>query len=138
MLEIFKSYNDLCLEIEVLKEQIQLTQNSLEYWFGVKLNNPYSSGIPFGSNGVYRFGVNTGLIQAEKTIGALNKQNERLEQLENAKKRVEELLNQFKGLEYQIARMKYVEGKSLKEIAEELDYTYEYIRAVMSRMKKIM
>jgi hypothetical protein len=138
MLEIFKSYNDLCLEIEVLKEQIQLTQNSLEYWFGIKLNNPYSSGIPFSSNGVHRFGAVTGLIQAEKTIDALNKQNERLEQLETAKKRIEELLSQFQSLEYEIAFKRYVEGKSLKEIASELNKSYDYIRELMSKMKKVI
>jgi DNA-directed RNA polymerase specialized sigma subunit len=34
----------------------------------------------------------------------------------------------FKGIEQHILRMKYVEGLTLKEIASELGYAYEYIR----------
>jgi hypothetical protein len=136
MLEIFVTYNDLCLNIDLLKEQIRLAEGDLEYWFGIKLNDRFFNGIPFGSDGVYKFGANTGLIQAEKTIDSLNKMNEKLEQMENARIRIKDLLSQFKGIEHKVAYKRYVEGKNLKEIAAELDYSYDYIREIMSRIKK--
>jgi hypothetical protein len=137
MLEIFETYNDILLEIEVIQEQIKLTENGLRYWFGIKLNPEYrTAGIPFGAPGTHRFGAMAGLIQAEKSIDALNKLNERLEQLEKAKKRIDQITSQFDGLEYKIAYSRYVEGKTLKESAEDLDKSYDYIREVMSRMKR--
>jgi hypothetical protein len=137
MLEIFETYNDILLEIDIIQEQIKLTENGLRYWFGIKLNPEIkSAGIPFGAPGTHRFGAIAGLIQADKTIESLNGLNERLEQLERAKKRIDDLVRQFDGLEYKISYKRYVEGKTLKETADELGYSYDYIREVMSRMKK--
>lgn len=42
----------------------------------------------------------------------------------------------FKGIEQHILRMKYVEGLTLKEIASELGYAYEYIRKKHSMILK--
>jgi hypothetical protein len=136
MLEIFKTYNDILLEIEVIKEQIKLTENGLKYWFGVHLSNPYRDGIPLGGYGSYRFGATAGLIQADKTIESLNGLNERLEQLERAKKRIDALISQFDGLEYKIMYKRYVEGKTLNEIAEELGYSHDRIRHIHASIKK--
>lgn len=37
------------------------------------------------------------------------------------------LINTFKGLEHKIAYLKYVEGMTLEKIAEELNYSSQYI-----------
>lgn len=42
----------------------------------------------------------------------------------------------FKGIEQHILRMKYVEGLTLQEIADELGYTYQYIRKRHSAILK--
>lgn len=42
----------------------------------------------------------------------------------------------FKGIEQHILRMKYVEGLTLQEIADELGYTYQYIRKHHSAILK--
>lgn len=136
MLNTFILYNDLCLEIEVLKEQIKLTGSELEYWFGIKFDDSYGDGIPLGAIGVNKFGVVAALDQTERKVKSLNKLRDRLEKLEQSKEKIESLLKNVKGLEYKIARLRYVEGKSLKEISEELGYSYDYIREVMSRMRK--
>ncbi|EPC30996.1 phage protein [Lacticaseibacillus paracasei subsp. paracasei Lpp223] len=39
------------------------------------------------------------------------------------------LIDSFSGYENQILKMKYVQGKSLEEIAAELGYSYETVRA---------
>lgn len=46
----------------------------------------------------------------------------------NLKHDLIELVYTFKGLDQHIMRMKYVEGLTLKEIANELGYGYTYIR----------
>lgn len=135
MLDTFIHYNDLCLEIEVIKEQIKLTGSELEYWFGVKINGTEGDGIPLGSWGSFKYGANTSLDQAQSKINSINKLRERLEKLEQSKEKIDKLLTNFKGLEYKIAYHKYVEGRTLKETAEELGYSYDYVREVMSRMR---
>lgn len=52
------------------------------------------------------------------------------------KKETEVKINQLEGLNYQIARMKYMENKSYKEIAEELGKSYWYLRNVDSLIVK--
>lgn len=136
MLGTFVLYNDLCVEIEVLKEQIKLTGYEIEYWLGIKMNDVYFNGIPLGAYGVHRFGVNTALGQAEEKVNTLNKLRERLDNLEQYKKNIETLLSKLEKLEYKVAYMRYVEGKSLKEISEELRYNYDYIRQIMQKLKR--
>src|SRR5690606_25318441 len=135
-LEVFYNYNDLCVEIEVAKEQIKLTEYELEYWFGIRMNDNELSGIPLAAKGVDRFGVNTALEQAEDKIRSLNKLRDRLDKLDKTRIKIETLLSNFRGLEYKIAYMGFVEGKSLREVSDELGYSYDYIREVMSKMRK--
>lgn len=37
------------------------------------------------------------------------------------------MINRFKGLDNKILKMKYIEGMSLKDISEELNYSYQHI-----------
>lgn len=41
--------------------------------------------------------------------------------------KLKKLINTFKGLEHKIAYLKYVEGMTLEKIAEELNYSLQYI-----------
>jgi DNA-directed RNA polymerase specialized sigma subunit len=129
LLEIFVHYNDLCLEIEILHEQIELTEKEVKFW--------YSAGsIPLGSYGAFKYGANTALNQSEKKIKYLNRLKERLELLEEAKKKIDAAMNQFEGLDYKVAKMRYLDGMTLKQIASELGFSYAYIREVMSKLRK--
>ncbi|EOP94817.1 phage protein [Bacillus cereus HuB4-4] len=62
------------------------------------------------------------------------KVEERLEAIEyelahkmNDMYKLKKLINTFKGLEHRIAYLKYVEGMTLEKIAEELNYSPQYI-----------
>lgn len=46
------------------------------------------------------------------------------------------LINTFKGLENQILKMKYVEGKSLETVAEELNYSHGHIRQKHAELRR--
>jgi hypothetical protein len=76
------------------------------------------------------------LEQSERKIKAFHKLKDRLEQLEESKKKIDLWMNDLKGLDYKVAKMKYVDGKNLKQISAELGYSYIYIREVMGRIRK--
>lgn len=120
-----KSYSDLLTEIEIVKDQIELTESELEFWYGI---NQDGNGIPLGGKGSHKYGANTSVIQAKKKQKSLDKLNKRLKGLEYAKVRQDMLLEKFEGLEYKIAYLRIVENKSHKEIAVELNFTEQYIR----------
>lgn len=68
---------------------------------------------------------------------------EALDKLENELKFKEEmkaslilLINTFKGKENKILKMKYVDGKSLEDVAEELNYSSGYIRQKHAELRK--
>lgn len=126
-MDIMKNYADLLTEIDVIKEQIKLTEEELDYWFGRR--------IPLGSAGVHRHGAETALIQTQKKIAALKKLNARLKDYEQSANRQTELINRFCGLEYRIAYKRYVENKTLKEIAKELGYSHQYVKEISSKSK---
>ena len=46
------------------------------------------------------------------------------------------MIERFKGLDNQILKMKYMDGMTLREIAEELNYSYSYIMAKHASMVK--
>lgn len=46
------------------------------------------------------------------------------------------LVNTFKGVESQILKKKYVEGKTLDMIAEELNYSHSHIKAKHAELKR--
>ena len=50
-----------------------------------------------------------------------------LAEKEQAMKSLVMLIDRFKGLDNQILKMKYIEGLTLKEIAEKLIYNYQHI-----------
>ncbi len=132
-MEIMQSYSDLLTEIAIVKEQIELVQRELKYWFGVDVQ--LGSGIPLGGAGSGKFGANTSLIQGDKKIMVLRKLQKRLKDLEYAKTRIDILIEQFEGLDYKIAYLRLVKHLSHKEIAEELEYTEQYIRKRWSRIR---
>lgn len=46
------------------------------------------------------------------------------------------LINTFKGNENQILKKKYVEGKTLEVIAEEMNYSHSYVRSRHAELKR--
>ena len=118
----FQIYDDLILEIEILKEQIRSAEAERDQW--------WVDGKLFDT------------VSLDNAAGRVDRLNEKIEymqeQLDIKMARVERLkerLMQFKGLEYKIYYMRYVECKTLKEIAEELNYNYGYVRRLACQMK---
>ncbi|CDQ22587.1 hypothetical protein [Halobacillus karajensis] len=133
-MELMKNYSDLLTEIECIKQEIRLTEREFEYWSGIRMHDKESDGIPLGTMKHHK--VSTQLTQIEKKRIALNRLNERLEYHEKYKERMDKLMQQFNGLEYKVAYKKWVEMKKLKEIAEELGYSEQYIKEISAKLSK--
>lgn len=70
-------------------------------------------------------------LTAESDGARLEERIERIKKELNIKQTEREnflkLVSKFKGLDNQLLRMKYIEGMTLEEIAEELNYSWSYI-----------
>ncbi|WP_108669539.1 hypothetical protein [Peribacillus acanthi] len=119
----FQIYNDLLLDIEILQEQIEMADKERMQWYiGGRLFNT----VPM-DNAIARF---------DKLSDKIEKMQETLLIKIAARNRIVEQLEQYAGLEYKVFYMRFVQCKSLKEIAEELQYSYDYIKEVSSRIGK--
>ena len=140
-MDIMKSYNDICKEIEMWEEMLKSYHDQVnalnklgKIWGptdvrGVDYSNPQVQGS--GQIGFETFLKMLRNIQ-EKQMICLNT----LKELEKTKKEVENSISSLDGLDKKIMYMKTIQGKTLKEIAAELGYSYQYIREVAARTYK--
>lgn len=122
----------LSLEYEIadLLLAIQINKNELKRW----------------SN--YKDGSNGNLAKHHTFLTALRKQGElkevinelqkMLQEKEDKKKEIIELVDKFKGLDQQILKLKYIKGMTLVAIADELNYSYQYIKNKHAEIMKII
>ena len=118
----FQIYGDLVLDIEILKEQIELAKaEQKQWWLGGRLVNT----VP--------------LNNAAERVDKLSEKIERMEEeLELKIKRTEHLqkqLQQYQGLDYKVFYKRYIEGKTLVQVADELGYSYQYIKEIAVKVK---
>lgn len=122
MYEWLKDYQKLEEDIVYLEFELSRNKKELKRWvqgdlYDVKLNEK-----SIASN-------------LEETIFALEYElAHKMNDLYDAKK----LISTFKGLENQILYKKYVEGKTLAEIALELNYSYNYIKSKHAEIARII
>ncbi|MDF2902383.1 MAG: hypothetical protein K0S25_21 [Bacillus sp. (in: firmicutes)] len=123
MLDTFILYNDLCLEIDVIEEQIKLAEAEREQWW---IGGRLFDSVPM-NNAAERFDKLTDKIERMETLVKKKKE---------VKAKIEKLMNQYEEMPRKVAYMKFVQGKTLKEIAIELNYNYDYVREIFSKMKR--
>lgn len=126
-MEVIKNYVDLCRKIEIIETQLFQVDIDLDYWFG-------KGKMPFTGTGADDFGVIAAIDKIQVYHDKKHRLQKMLEFYQGIKQETEEKINQLEGLQYQIARMKYMENKSYKQIAEELGKSYGYIRNIASRI----
>ena len=123
IIELYRSYNDLCGEIAWLEDQIAFTTKEQEdWWIGGRLFHT----VPM-ENAAARY---------DKLEEKLVRMRKALRIIRAHKAKVDELILYFDSLEHQIAYLKYCKGKTYQEIADELGYTYQYVRLLHSKMKR--
>lgn len=131
-MEMMKDYTDLVRVIEILKAQIELVDNDLRYWLGENEDHP------LWSKGAEAYGLDIAAQRSDKVHERKRNLEKQLEFYEEIREEILTNINKLEGLPYQIARMRFIEGKSYQEIAVELDYSYGYIRNIVSKSDKEM
>ncbi|MEK4565203.1 sigma factor-like helix-turn-helix DNA-binding protein [Alkalihalobacillus sp. FSL R5-0424] len=119
---IFQSYNETIKQISVLDDLIEVTETEQQnWWIGGKLFNK----VPMdnAAERVDRLTERLELMRAERNV------------LIDRTVVIAEKLRELDGIEYQVGYKRYVEGKTLQQIADELERSHEHIRKISSRIK---
>lgn len=107
-----KDYQDLEDQILFLKWNLNKSKLELSRWI-------------YGDLSDVRLEKNSRSSSLEKKILIVEQEIERLQEQQ---KEMLAIIQSFKGVENDIVRMKYIEGLTLEQIAEEIDYNPSYIR----------
>lgn len=139
MIDWRTTYGDLCNEIEILsirassiRAELEIIKRSMSTPPRAKLVATYS-GMPNGS----------GTLSFERLCSQFFVLQTKLDEVEDvlslkreACARMELRMADFKGLEYQVVVMRDVQRKPLTEIADELGYSYDWIRKISSKIER--
>lgn len=110
--EWLKDYQRLEEEISYLEYQVERSKKELWRWVSGDLQ-----GVPLQRESI---AANLEEIIEKIEYELAHKMND----LVNLKK----LINTFRGLDNNIIKLKYIDGMSLEEIAEELTYSFSHIK----------
>lgn len=127
---MMEAYKDLLIEIDVLTSLRadlvrQLEQHHRVVWTGVVV----------GSRPVH-VPLDKALSQYNNVVERLTAIEEELAVKQALREDIEQKLSGLSGLAHTIGYMRYVEGKSLKMIADELGYSYGAIRNKAQKPKR--
>lgn len=123
MLDSYRYYMDLVNEIVLLEYQIQESLNERNDWFFTgRLGSKYRLDV-----------ASERLDKLSERIEWLVERSDRKKEI---KKQIEEKLKELTGIEYKVAYMRVVESKRLEEIAEELNFSVDWIKKVSAKVSK--
>lgn len=139
-MDVVKSYKDLCEEIEIWKWRVEAYKAEIKVL--KKLAKVYGpsdvKGIDYSQPKVQ----NTNQIGFEEFLERLYKlehhiyiHEEAIKNMEKCRKNMEERIKKLEGIDQKVVYMRDIEGKKLMDIAEELGYSYQYIKEVSARNK---
>lgn len=130
--ELLESYKNICLQIEYYETLLK----DIEYEWKVNMNMMYK-GVKSNGDGTY---TKTPLDKAAMNLDVIKERHDKLEELvskmKRMKKQAEKILGKMEGIEYKVAIKRYVENKTLKEIADELGYSEGYIKNVNMKISR--
>lgn len=123
MLEVYRYYNDLIKEIDILEYQIEMCIKERRDWSFSR-----------------RLGVKVPMQIAAENIDKLSDKIEWLDDKVKEKRQIKDnlemKLKSLDRLENQVAYKRFIEKKTLEEIAEELNYSVDWIKKVSSKVTR--
>lgn len=131
-MQIMKNHADLLREIDIMKLQIKGYELDLLYWNGNKPNR-----VLIGP-GAVKYGYATASERVDEISKKMNALQDLLAPMEVLVKETQKVIESLEGLEYQIAKMRYLDGKSYRDISIELGYSYSHITNTVNNMKTKM
>lgn len=118
---IMKNHADMLREIDIMKNQIKGYELDLLYWNGTD-----SKRVLVGK-GAVKYGYAIASQRVDEINKKINSLKDLIGPMEALVKETQKLIDSLEGLEYKIAKMRYLEGKSYREISKELRYSYSHI-----------
>ncbi|MCF6461480.1 sigma factor-like helix-turn-helix DNA-binding protein [Clostridium sp. Cult3] len=139
-MDTIKSYKDLCSEIEIWKERLKTYEIQIEAIRKLaKLDGPKDiTGIDYTQpyvDGTNQIGFEEALEMLHKIENHIYLHQQAIANMEKSKKKIEENIKKLEGLDKRVVYMRDIEGMTLADIAEELGYSYQYIKEVSARNK---
>ncbi|MEN3129629.1 MULTISPECIES: hypothetical protein [Bacillus cereus group] len=122
MFDWLKDYQKLEEEIAYLEHNLDKTKGELKRWIRGDLREVRLTAASDGAK------VENRIEAIEYELA--HKMNDMLD--------VKKVIQSFKGLEHKIIYGKYVEGKTLEKLAEELEYSPRYIYNKHSQIKRMI
>lgn len=137
-MDTIKSYRDLCEEIEIWEERMKAYEVQKEAVKKLaKLDGPQPiTGIDYSQPNVQ----NTSQIDFFTAIEIISKidnhiyiHQDTIERLTKIKEQIKQNIESMDGLDKKVVYKRDIEGKRLYEIADELGYSYRYIKLISAR-----
>lgn len=125
-----KNYADLLRIIDIAKAEIEMLEVDREYWLGK------NEQLPFASIGAEKYGLDVASQRTDRLNGRILSLETKLEHYQAIEKEIRENVEKLEGLEYRIAKLRFIDGMTYQEIADELGYTHDHIRRVASKSSK--
>lgn len=122
------SYHDLCKEIEVL----ELRASDLEYQMKLARGTCFSGYVP-SDHQIIKIPLDIALEHYDDIKDKLLEVIAVLEHKQMVKTQMEQRMDKFSGLEYQVAYMRDIKCMPLDAIADKLGYSYDWIKKVSRR-----
>ncbi|MGE7915321.1 sigma factor-like helix-turn-helix DNA-binding protein [Lysinibacillus xylanilyticus] len=129
-MKIMKNYADLLRIIDIVKAEIEMLEIDKKYWLGK------NEQLPFASIGADKYGLDIASQRTDRLNGRISSLETKLEHYQAIEKEIRENVEKLEGLEYKIAKLRFIDGMTYQEIADELGYTHDHIRRVASKSKK--
>lgn len=128
-MEIITSYKDLCEEIELLEFLLNDLQRQLKATHKIINTGKAPSSIPCFVP------LNKSLAQYDNIMERAHRLQEEIEHKKEFQQEITTRLARLEGMEYIVFRGRYIEGKSLQQIADEQGYSYSVIARASARIK---
>ena len=140
-MDTIESYKDLCKEIEIWKERLKTYEVQIEAIRKLaKLDGPTDiTGIDYSQphvDSTNQIGFEEALEMLGKLESHIYLHQKAIQSMEKSKKKIEEKIKGLEGLDKRAVYMRDIEGMTLKDIAEKLGYSYDYIREISSKNKR--
>jgi len=127
---IMESYADILKVIEIIKAEIEGLQLDLDYWLG-----KHDKHLVF-SEGARKYGLDVATKRVDFLYERMEKLEGRLNAYQEIEKEIRENVDKLEGLEYKVAKLRFIDGMTYQEIADELGYSHDHIRRVASKSNK--
>lgn len=141
-MDYIESYKDIKEGIEIHKIIIDSMENEIEV-----IKKMMYSGAPTDIAAIQYSGMPSGnfspipLDRLEERLNRLenrlNVEKATLDELVKKKNKIDDCINKFQGLKYKVAYRRFIQGKQLKIIADELGYSIDRIKQISAEIGKM-